>query len=310
MNFKALITGGAGFIGSHIAEGLNGKAGISIIDNLRTGNLNNINGIDAHFIEADIRDRIAVRKAMNGVDVVFHLAAQVSVPESIINPQESIEINTIGTVILLEEAVRAKVKKFCFSSSCAVYGDSQNSPNMEECSLSPKSPYAVTKLDGEYYCQIFSETTDLKTVSLRYFNVFGERQSPVGSYAAAVPIFIRNAINNEEIIIHGTGEQTRDFIYVKDVAKANIFFSQNELGGIFNIGYGSMTSINSMAKSIIDTTNSKSKIRYEESRKGDIFNSSASIKKLASSGFKFDHDVGSGLKRAIAVYSCTQPFDS
>ncbi|MDH3981948.1 MAG: NAD-dependent epimerase/dehydratase family protein, partial [Kiritimatiellaceae bacterium] len=212
---RVLVTGGAGFIGSHIVEHFQGKANVRVLDNLRTGYLKNLEGMDHEFIEGSIMDRGVVRTAVEGVDYIFHMAAMISVPESMGKPIECVEINTTGTLVVLEEAAKAGVKKMCFSSSAANYGDNPVVPKIETMLPEPKSPYAITKLDGEYYCDLFNREGKLATGVMRYFNVFGPRQDPGSAYAAAVPIFIDKAVKNETITIFGDGEQTRDFIYVK-----------------------------------------------------------------------------------------------
>lgn len=299
---KVLVTGGAGFIGSHIVETLQNEADAVVLDNLRSGNLKNLAGLKAEVVIGDIRDRDIVRKCMKGVDYVFHLAALISVPESMDNPLECVDINNRGMLIVLEEAARAGVKMLCFSSSCAVYGDNPISPKVETLTPEPKSPYAVSKLDGEYYCSIFRDTGKLKTACLRYFNVFGPRQSPESAYAAAIPIFVSKAVKNETITIYGDGEQTRDFIYVKDIAKANIYLAKNEITGLFNAGYGRKTSIKELAEKIVRATNSKSKIQYLPERSGDIKHSLGNIDKLSKSGYKMSSDFDSGLGSTIKYF--------
>jgi UDP-glucose 4-epimerase len=185
---RILVTGGAGFIGSHIVEHFQGQAEVRVLDNLRSGFRHNIAAFKPEFIEASILDRAAVRRAMAGVDFVFHLAAMISAPESVRQPIECNEINTAGTLVVLEEAARAKVKKLVLSSSAAIYGDNPVTPKVETMLPEPKSPYAITKLDGEFYCKMFTDAGHLPTACLRYFNVFGPRQDPKSQYAAAVPI--------------------------------------------------------------------------------------------------------------------------
>ena len=222
---KFIITGGAGFIGSHLVEHFQGKAEVRVLDNLRCGFKQNLAGFKHEFIEASILDREAVRQAVQGVDYVFHLAALISVPESMAKPVECNEINTVGTLVVLEEAAKAGVKKLTLSTSAAIYGDNPVVPKIETMLAEPKSPYAITKLAGEFYCKMFADEGRLPTACLRYFNVFGPRQDPKSQYAAAVPIFIDRAIKNLPIEIYGDGEQTRDFIFVKDIAAANAFFA-------------------------------------------------------------------------------------
>ena len=182
---KVLITGGAGFIGSHLVEHFQGKAEVRVLDNLRSGYRKNLDGFKVEFIEGDILDRNAVRKAVNGVDYVFHLAAMISVPESMFKPIECVDINVKGLLVVLEEAAAAGVKKLCFSTSAAIYGDNPVVPKRENMLPEPKSPYAITKLDGEYYCNMFTREGKLQTACMRYFNVFGPRQDPRAAYAAA-----------------------------------------------------------------------------------------------------------------------------
>lgn len=299
---RILVTGGAGFIGSHIVEHFQGKADIRVLDNLRTGYRKNLNGFEVQFIEGSILDRKIVKEAMDGVDYVFHLAAMISVPESMLKPIECVEINTEGTLIILEEAAAAGVKKLCFSSSAAVYGDNPEIPKRENMLPEPKSPYAATKLDGEYYCDIFAKQGRLQTAALRYFNVFGPRQDPGSAYAAAVPVFISKAVSNETITIYGDGEQTRDFIYVKDIVAANVFMARNNFGGVYNVAYGRKLTISDLAKMIIDITGSSSDIKYGDERPGDVKHSMSSIDKLLSTGFKLGGEFRRGLSTTIEYF--------
>jgi UDP-glucose 4-epimerase len=304
---KVVITGGCGFIGSHIAEYWDSQnAEIHIIDNLRSGYLKNIEHIkNATFHNVSITDREEVFKIMEGVTYVHHLAAMVSVPESVQNPLECVKINVNGLINVLDAAVENKVKKIVHSSSAAVYGDNPESPKDVNMKPMPKSPYGITKLDGEYYLQAYQENFGLHTTSLRYFNVFGTRQDPKSQYAAAVPIFISKAIKNEQIIIYGDGEQTRDFIYVKDVANANILAVTNsDVSGVFNVALGGTTTINDIANLIIKETGSKSKIVYEPVRAGDIKHSHASIDNTVSKlKFKPQFSLADGLKETIKYFA-------
>ncbi|MHC5141574.1 MAG: NAD-dependent epimerase/dehydratase family protein, partial [Planctomycetota bacterium] len=245
---RVLVTGGAGFIGSHIVEHFQGKAQVRVLDNLRSGYKENIDALDVEFNEGSVTDRASVKQAVKDVDYIFHLAAMISVPESMDKPIECVEINTQGTLNVLQEAAAAGVQKLCFSSSAANYGDNPTVPKLETMIPEPKSPYAVTKLDGEYYCKMFSDEGWLQTACMRYFNVFGPRQDPGSAYAAAIPIFIHKAIRNEPITIFGDGEQTRDFIYVKDIVAANVYLAENaDLTGVFNVAYGKRQTINDIA---------------------------------------------------------------
>jgi len=300
---KILVTGGAGFIGSHMVEYFQGKAEIRVLDNLRTGYRENLQGLEYEFIEGSITDRATVRQAVEGVDYIFHMAAMISVPESMENPVECEEINSVGTLIILEEAARAGVNKLCFSSSAANYGDNPIVPKIETMVPEPKSPYAITKLAGEYYCNMFKREGLLDTAVMRYFNVFGPRQDPNSPYAAAVPIFIDRAARNEPITIFGDGEQTRDFIYVKDVVAANVFLATNssELG-FYNVAYGGRLTINDLAEKIIRLTSSSSTIEYAPERPGDVKHSMASIDKITAAGFTPNYSFDEGLKTTIDYF--------
>ena len=301
---RILITGGAGFIGSHIAEHFNGIADVRVLDNLRSGYRKNLDGLDVEFLEGSVTDRQAVKKAVKEVDYVFHLAAMISVPESMEKPCECVEINTQGTLNVLQESAEAGVKKLCFSSSAANYGDNPTIPKLETMVPEPKSPYAVTKLDGEYYCGIFTDEGWLKTACMRYFNVFGPRQDPGSQYAAAIPIFIHKALRNEPITIFGDGEQTRDFVYVKDVVAANAWLAENAAcTGVYNVAYGQRQTINDIAKTIIKLTGSSSQIQYAPVRAGDVKHSQASIEKITTAGFAPGSDLDSGLAKTIEFFS-------
>lgn len=299
---RVLVTGGAGFIGSHIVEYFQGKAEVRVLDNLRTGRRRNLDGFEVEFIEGDIRDRATVRRAMESVDYVFHLAAMVSVPESMEKIAECVEINDTGMVIVLEEAARAGVRKLCFSTSAAIYGDNPVVPKVETMLPEPKSPYAVTKLDGEYYCRIFTETGRLQTACLRYFNVFGPRQNPKSAYAAAVPIFLEKALANEPLTVFGDGGQTRDFIFVRDVVAANVFMAEHEFTGVYNVAYGGRITIDDLAKEIIRLTGSSSKILHLAERPGDVRHSMAAVEKLRATGIVPVHTFEEGLAETVKFF--------
>jgi UDP-glucose 4-epimerase len=297
---RVLITGGAGFIGSHIAEYYSSIADVCVLDNLRSGYKTNLKGLNVEFIEGTVTDRQVVKKAVDGVDYVFHLAAMISVPESMEKPVECVEINTFGILNVLQEAALAGVKKLCFSSSAANYGDNPTVPKKETMIPEPKSPYAVTKLDGEYYCDIYAAEGWLNTVCMRYFNVFGPRQDPASQYAAAIPIFIHKALRNEPITIYGDGQQTRDFIYVKDVVAANVHLAETqEAAGVYNVAYGKRQTINDIAHKIIQLTGSKSEIQYAPPRAGDVKHSQANIDKICKTGFMPVANFDDGLTETI-----------
>src|ERR1035437_453184 len=304
---RILVTGGAGFIGSHIVEHFQGKAEVRVLDNLSSGFKPHLAPFQTKLLEASILDRDAVRQAVQGVDYIFHLAAMISVPESMAKPIECNEINTTGTLIVLEEAAKAGVKKLVLSTSAAIYGDNPVVPKVETMLAEPKIPYAITKLDGEFYCKMFADAGRLRTACLRYFNVFGPRQDPKSQYAAAVPIFIDRAVKNLPITIHGDGEQTRDFIYVKDIVAANVFFAtQSPATGVFNVAYGQRITINELATTICRLTGSRSQIRHHAERPGDVKHSLAAIDKLRSVGFTPTSNFTDGLEATVNYFQKKQ----
>jgi UDP-glucose 4-epimerase len=300
---RVLITGGAGFIGRHISEHFQHRADVRVVDNLRSGFKSNLSGLKCQLIVGSILDRDLVREAMKDVDFVFHLAALVSVLESVEKPKECAEINAGGTAIVLEEAARARVKKVIFSSSAAIYGDNPALPQIESMPAEPQSPYATSKYEGEHYCRSLTDEGRLATVCLRYFNVFGPYQNPTSEYAAVVPAFIEKATRNEPITIFGDGRQTRDFIYVKDVVAANTFFAlQSVATGIFNVGCGKQISIADLALTIRKLTQSNSMIKYGEGRPGDVKHSVAGVDKVQEAGFRPVCDLAEGLRATIEFF--------
>lgn len=302
---KALVTGGAGFIGGHLVRALLADGvEVVVLDNFRTGNIRNLDELPVRLVRGCITDRAAVRDAVGGCDTVFHLAALVSVPESMERVHDCVSLNVTGLLTVLEEASAAGARKLVLSSSAAIYGDDPEVPKREDMRPAPKSPYAITKLDGEYYCALFAATGGIETACLRYFNVFGPRQNPRSAYAAAVPIFIRRALAGEPVVIHGDGGQTRDFVFVKDVAAANLFAARAVgLTGVFNIGYGRSLSIRELADRIIAQTGGQSPIINEPPRAGDVRHSLASANKIFSAGFTPSHDLESGLAETLAWYA-------
>ena len=289
---KILVTGGAGFIGSHIVEHYQDKAEeIRVLDNLRTGYLRNLEGLRHTFIEGSICDRELVRQAVQGVDYIFHMAALVSVPESMSKISECIDINVNGLLNVLEEA------------SAAIYGDNPTVPKLETMYPEPKSPYAITKLDGEYYLNMFRAEGKINTAAVRFFNVFGPRQDPKGAYAAAVPIFIEKAVKGEDITVYGDGSQTRDFIYVKDIVGALTFVAEHpEVTGVFNAGYGGQITIEELAQNIIKAAGSSSKVLHAPERPGDVKHSRACADKLRNAGWQPRHTLPEGLATTLEYF--------
>lgn len=300
---KILITGGCGFIGSHIAEHFQSSATeIRVLDNFRTGYRKNLDGIPVTLIEGSITDPCLVEKAVQGVDFIFHMAALVSVPESMSKPTECVDINVLGLLNVLEAATAAGVKKIVLASSAAVYGDNPSVPKLETMIPEPKSPYAITKLDGEYYLELYRREGKIQSTSLRFFNVFGPRQDPRGAYAAAVPIFIEKALKNEDITIFGDGGATRDFIYVKDIVGALVFAAQHDIYGTFNAGYGGQITINDLASNIIAEAGSQSRITHLAERPGDVRNSRACSEKLRNAGWRPKFSLEEGLATTLAYF--------
>ena len=300
---RVLITGGAGFIGSHVAEHYQGNAEVRVLDNFRSGYRHNLKGMDVELIEGDICDVPTVRGAMNGVDIVYHLAALVSVPESVSKPEECRRLNIEGWLNVLEAATASAVRKVLFASSAAIYGDNPTVPKVETMKPEPKSPYADTKLEGEFHADAFRRDHGLPTACLRFFNVFGPRQDPKSAYAAAVPIFMEKALRNEPLTIHGDGGQTRDFIYVKDIVGALVYLAEHpEFGGVYNAGYGGSITISELASTIVRLAGSKSEILHAPERAGDVRHSRASVDKLLATGWRPSFTVEQGLDTTLAAF--------
>jgi UDP-glucose 4-epimerase len=301
---KVLVTGGAGFIGSHIVEQLHERADVRVLDNLASGFRHNLANFRCEFINGSILDRDTLRRAMAGVDYVFHLAAMVSVPESVAQPEECALINTEGTRRVLEAAAQAGVKKLAFSSSAAVYGNNPVVPKLETMPPEPISPYGATKHEGEILCEQFAQAGRLATVSLRYFNVFGPRQNPRSQYAAAVPAFIERALRGEPLLIHGDGEQTRDFVPVQTVAAANIFLAtQSHATGVFNVAGGQSVTIKQLAAHIRALAGSASEIQHGPERAGDVKHSCADIGRLRAVGFAAQTDFATALGETVEFFN-------
>ncbi len=280
-----LVTGGAGFIGSNIVEALLARGEyVRVFDDLSSGDLANLGaGRDkVDFIQGDLRDVSAVRRAVHGVHYIIHQAALRSVPRSVDDPTSTDAVNTHGTLQLLVAARDAKtVRRVVYASSSSAYGDSPALPKVEDQVAAPISPYAVSKLAAELYCRVFSRLYGLETVSLRYFNVFGPRQSPNSQYAAVVPLFIRAILRGEPVIIHGDGEQSRDFTYIDNVVQANLLSCTTPgVGGeVFNIACNSRHSVLEIAQTIEKIAGMKANIQHTPARAGDVRHTQASIEK-------------------------------
>lgn len=305
---KFLVTGGAGFIGSHIAEALvrQGHA-VRILDNFSSGKEKNLSKIKdkIELIRADIRSKEHCGKATRGVDFVLHQAALRSVPKSMFNPGEYNEVNIGGTLNLLEASRENKVKRLVFASSSSVYGDTDNFPEKESFLPMPISPYALTKLTGEYYCNIFSMHYGLDTVCLRYFNVFGPRQSLDDEYAVVIPKFITCMLKNELPPVYGNGRQSRDFTYIDNVVEANLLAAQKEnlKTGVFNVASGKDYSILDLVKYLNKIMDKDIKPELLKPRPGDVFKTLADLSRTKKIlGFSPKIDFAEGLKLTVKYF--------
>lgn len=281
---RALVTGAAGFIGSHLTEELIDRGyEVRGLDNLSSGSLDNLSAVSDHnsfnFIEGDIRDREAVEKGIDGVDHVFHQAAVASVQRSFDEPSVVSDINCTGTSVLLEAATAFDVETVVVASSAAVYGSSEELPKHEAMSVNPESPYALSKYYTEQATLQLGRENDITAVGLRYFNVFGPRQDPNGEYAAVVPKFIDLMQNGERPTVFGDGEQSRDFVSIDDVVQANLKAAENASTGIYNVARGTRTTINELVDQLNEILRAELVPRYEDPRPGDIRHSVAEISK-------------------------------
>jgi nucleoside-diphosphate-sugar epimerase len=304
-SMKYVVTGGAGFIGSHIVEALAGSHEIVVLDNFSSGKSENLEGFPDGVmrVTGSISDLPLLRETCTGADGIFHLAAIASVAKSVDDPLATHETNLTGTLQVLLAARDCGVKKVVFSSSSAVYGDEPTLPKREDMPPVPLSPYAVSKLAGEYYCRVFSELYDLKTISLRYFNVFGPRQDPNAEYAAVIPKFITRLLDNKPPLIFGDGGQTRDFVYVKDVVQANLLAMQSPITGIFNIGSGEKIDLTALAGTLSRIMKVPLSPVYGEQRAGDIRDSVSDITAVKKTlGYVSAYPLEKGLAETIRYF--------
>ncbi len=303
-----LVTGGAGFIGSNIVDVLSKRGDtVRVLDNYSSGREENVRHFTGgvELIRGDIRDGAAVDRAVGGVDFVVHQAALASVPRSIDNPVESSEVNIQGTLNLLDAAVKHSVKRFVYASSSSVYGDSEVLPKVEDMDTNPKSPYAVTKLCGEWYCKVFSEIHGMPTVSLRYFNVFGPRQDPGSQYAAVVPIFVRQLLDGSPPTIYGDGKQSRDFTFIRNVVNANILACEANTEGakVYNVACGDRFDLNHLYGRLQALVGSDLEVQYAPARTGDVKHSQADIGAVKRElGFEPGIGFEEGLETTVAWY--------
>lgn len=292
-NKKIVVTGGLGFIGSHIVEELLDNNEVIIIDNESTGKIKNLKNPESEnltIIKEDINN-LNLNEILKGKDYVFHLAAMASVPLSVDKPLKCNKDNLESTINLAIASKEENIKKIVFSSSSAVYGENLNMPLKENELPMPTSPYAASKASSELYLKSFTESYGLNSVSLRYFNVFGPKQDINSQYAAVIPNFIHALLKKEKPVIYGDGEQTRDFIFVKDVVKANIAACESSYNGILNIASGRKLTINQLFKIIQRVLNSDIEPKYLEERQGDIKHSQADVRQMKKINFKINPDL-------------------
>lgn len=302
----ALVTGGAGFIGSHIAAALMAEgARVRVLDDLSTGHRENIEEIggDLDFVQGSVADEQLLNKVLDGVEVVFHEAAIPSVPRSVEAPRQTHTASVDGTFSLLVAARDKKVRRVVYAASSSAYGDQPTLPKAEQMLPDPLSPYAVAKLVGEYYCQVFTRVYGLETVSLRYFNVFGPRQDPGSQYSGVVSRFISTLLSNERPVIYGDGEQSRDFTYIDNVVSANLkaASAKDASGKVINVANGERITLNELLAELKDLTGKQDvTAEYREPRVGDVRHSLADIT-LARQFLDYESKVGlrEGLQRTI-----------
>jgi len=279
---RALVTGGAGFIGSHITDALvSNGCQVAVIDNLSTGKLSNLEHVKdkIKFYKGDILDQVILEKAVKNCDVIFHQAAIVSVPWSVENPVDSAMVNEMGTLSVLESARKNNVRRVVSASSSAVYGDDPQLPKSENMALKPLSPYAVQKLTGEYYSGLYYKLYGLETVCMRYFNVYGPRQDPTSPYSGVISIFMSNAVSQKTPVIYGDGNQYRDFVFINDVVRANLLAASTDgaRGEVFNVGTGKYVTINGLWEMACELSGLNIKPEHESPKPGDIVESVANI---------------------------------
>lgn len=308
-----LITGGGGFIGSHLAEALllRGEK-VLILDNWSTGRRENLSGLhqfiaskQLEVLDGDVRDLRLLQRSLHGIEAVFHQAALPSVPRSVADPLESHEVNCTGTLNVLIACQEHGVKRVVYAGSSSAYGDTAKLPQQEDSPPAPLSPYAVSKLAGEYYCRVFSRVFGLETVALRYFNVFGPRQDPASEYAAVIPRFISCLVRGEPPIIYGDGEQSRDFSYVDNVVEGNLLALEirEAHGEVYNVACGEATTVNQLARLLGEIMNVQGKPRFEEARPGDIRHSHADISRAGGLlGYRVKVGIREGLERTVDYF--------
>lgn len=304
MSSRVLVTGGGGFIGSHLVEGcLERGLSVRVLDDFSTGDERNLAPVEdsIDLIRGDVRSRETVRDAVRNVRWVFHQAAVPSVPRSFQEPVGSTEVNLMGTLNVLEEAHRADVERVVYASSSSVYGDEPDLPNRESQPSAPRSPYAASKAACETFADILGAHFDLPTVGLRYFNVFGPRQDPGSDYAAVIPNFIEALLEGERPVIHGDGEQTRDFTYVSDVVQANLRAAEEaDPGSVYNVSRNRRVSVNQLLETLQAVTDVRVEPRHTDPRPGDVRHSQGDVSALReATGYVPETDLRSGLRETV-----------
>jgi UDP-glucose 4-epimerase len=305
---KVLVTGGAGFIGSHLARALEARDhSVRVLDDFSSGKRANLADLDGRveIVEGSILDGATLERAMDGVEVVYHEAAIPSVPRSIAAPMASHEANATGTLNVLEVARRKSVRRVVYAGSSSAYGETPTLPKVETMATAPLSPYAVSKLTGEHYCQVYARAFGVETVVLRYFNVFGPRQDPNSQYAAVIPRFVTAALEGRRPVIFGDGTQSRDFCYIDNVIEANLLAAdaREASGKVFNVACGRATDLNQVVKLIAGALNTSLDPTYETGRVGDVKHSLADITAARKVlGYTAQISFEDGLSRTIEWY--------
>ena len=305
---KALVTGGAGFIGSNVVKLLVDEGwDVSVLDNLSTGYPENLEGLDVDLVEGDVRDREIVPRLCQGRDAIFHLAASIGNAKSLALPQEDADVNAVGTVNVLEAARQAGVRRFVYSSSAGIFGELQAGAIREDHPQEPISPYGVSKLAGEKQTLCFARLYGMIGVCLRYFNVYGVHQR-YDAYGNVIPIFASRLLAGEALTIFGDGEQTRDFVNVKDVARANVRAATRAArSGVYNVGSGTAITVNELARAVQDAAGLTARIVFAEPRPGDVRHCRADIAKLRGDlGLEPDSNIRAGLREYFAWFRSVQ----
>ena len=305
---RFIVTGGAGFIGSNLVEGLVELGDVTIIDDLSSGNLDNLEHLlkrdDVILERLSVTDLRGMKPHFEDVDCVFHLAAISNISSSVADPLRTNEVNVKGTLNVLLAARDSGVRKVVFTSSASVYGDTDEVPTTESALPNPLSPYAVSKLAGEHYCNVFSDLYGLETTSLRPFNVYGPRQDPNSQYAGVIPLFIRSLLEGEAPMIDGDGEQTRDFVYVKDMVSAFIQAMDHRAKGAYNIAGGKGISINELYREVSSIMGADVEPLHGEPRPGDVRHSTADITRAKRYlGYEPEYDLRRGLEETIEWFT-------